>query len=367
MTSVSDVLLPPKKEILAADSATVAAGQPINPVHHSDWDALVKVHSDYSFFHSAAWAKTLASTYGYLPLYLIFKEAGAVHSLLPLMEVNSPFTGRRGIALPFTDDCGPLYQDRASAQRLVRSALELGKLRRWKSVEFRGGRELFPGAGHSLWFFGHRLNLEKEEDHLFGGLESSVRRAVRKAEKNGVTVTVSRDWDAMKAFYYLQCKTRRKHGLPPQPLAFFRNIYRHVFSLNLGMVAVARYQNHAIAALVYFQLGTQAVYKYGASDESFQQLRGANLVMWEAIKRLAKDGAKTLHFGRTSIANEGLRRFKLGWGADEYKIEYFKYDLRHSVFVTEFDASMGWHNRIFRALPLGVSRIVGAALYRHLA
>lgn len=350
-----------------AESRLPAPPRTVNPLHEPEWGALVTAHAKASIFHGTAWARVLADTYGYTPVYLMADGAGAAPSLLPLMEADSWLTGRRGIALPFTDDCEPLYGDAASARRLVQSALELGKSRRWKSVEFRGGRELFPGAPPSLSFFGHSLNLAGGEDYLFARLESSVRRAIRKAEKSGVTATVARDLGAVKIFYALQCQTRRKHGLPPQPFVFFENIWRQLLSKNLGMIVVAWFQNRPVAASVYFQWGARAIYKYGASDETVQHLRGANLVMWEAIKRLAGDGARTLHLGRTSLGNEGLRRFKLGWGAAEHRIEYVKYDFRRGAFVTERDEATGWHNRVFRALPPGVSRMIGAVLYRHWA
>ena len=47
---------------------------------------------------------------------------------------------------------------------------------------------------------------------------------------------------------------------------------------------------------------------------TFQNLRPNNLVMWEGIKSLMQRGADTLHLGRTSMENEGLRRFKLSRG-----------------------------------------------------
>jgi hypothetical protein len=328
---------------------------------------LVAAYPTGSFFHSAAWAKTLQSAYGFKPVYFTAREADGRTSILPLMEVDSWLTGRRGIALPFTDDCDPLYSDEALIRRVMETALEFGSKRGWKSVEWRGGRELFGGAPASLSFYGHSVALEAGEDLMFARLESSVRRAIRKAEKNGVTVTVSQSLEAMKVFYSLQCKTRRKHGLPPQPFGFFRSIYEHVLSKNLGMIATASYQQRPIAASVYFQSGTRAIYKYGASDEAFQHLRGANVVMWEAFKWHARNGAKTLHLGRTSLGNEGLRRFKLGWGAGEQKIEYVKYDLRKDRFVTEKDETTGWHNRVFNVLPTGLSRLIGAVLYRHCA
>jgi hypothetical protein len=327
----------------------------------------VTSHPRCSFFHGAAWAKTLQGAYGFTPVYFTASEADGRSSILPLMEVNSWLTGRRGVALPFTDDCEPLYSDAASIRNLIQAALEFGRTRGWKSVECRGGRELFGEAPASLAFYGHSVDLEEDENRMFARLESSVRRAIRKAEKSGVTVTVSRSLETMKVFYSLQCKTRRKHGLPPQPFAFFRNIHEHVLSKNLGVIVSAGCQGRPVAASVYFQLGARAVYKFGASDEAFQHLRGANLVMWEAVKWHARQGAKTLHLGRTSIGNEGLRRFKLGWGAGEQKIEYVKYDLWKGRFITDADESTGWYNRVFNVLPIRLSRLIGAVLYRHCA
>jgi CelD/BcsL family acetyltransferase involved in cellulose biosynthesis len=350
-----------------AGRAVAASVHVVNPGQASNWGASLADFSDYSFFHSAAWAKTLEGAYGYRPVYLTVEDGGIVRGVLPLMEVDSELTGRRGIGLPFTDECGPLYDDCAWAYRMVQSAVALGKSRGWNFVEFRGGRELFPSAPPAVSFYGHRLDLEAGEDALFARMDSSTRRAIRKAEKSGLTVTVSSGLDALKTFYSLHCKTRQKHGLPPQPFGFFSSIFRHILSRDLGMVVVAHWQDRPVAASVYFQWGAQAVYKFGASDDTFQQFRGPSLVMWEAIKRLRRHGARTLDLGRTSIDHEGLRRFKLHWGAREHKIEYVKYDLRRNRFVTDTDGATGWHNRVFRALPVGLSRVIGAALYRHLA
>jgi hypothetical protein len=133
------------------------------------------------------------------------------------------------------------------------------------------------------------------------------------------------------------------------------------------MIAVAGHGVKKIAASVYFFLGGRAIYKYGASDFAQQHLRGSNLVMWEAVKWLSRRGTKNLNLGKTSLANEGLRRFKLNLGAREEKIEYVKLDLRQGRFVTEADGVAGWHNAVFRALPVCLSRAAGGLLYRHWA
>ncbi len=343
------------------------AVQPVNPARCKDWDGSLTRHPDHSFFHSAAWARVLESTYGFTPAYFAINNGDGLQSLLPLMEVDSWLTGRRGIALPFTDDCHPLSSDDDSFGRLVKSAVDYGRARAWRYIEFRGGRGLFEGASPALSFYNHRLNLLNDEDLMFARLGASARRAVRKAVKSGVTVEISRSLDAIRAFHALQCKTRKTHGLPPQSFAFFQNIHEHILAQNRGIVVLARYEGHVVAAAVYFHLGRQAIYKYGASDRSFQRLRGNNLVMWEAIKWHASNGCTTLDLGRTSLANEGVRRFKLGWGVEEKTIDYVKYDLRRDQFVSEPDESFGWYNRCFQMMPVALSRMIGAVLYRHWA
>jgi Acetyltransferase (GNAT) domain len=340
----------------------------IDPLQNPNWDALLSSHPDFSFFHGAAWAKVLMETYGFTPNYFFSGNATAPEALLPLMETDSWLTGRRGTALPLTDECAPLCRDRATFEKMFAEAVAFGKARRWKAIECRGGRKFFPAeVPASLSFYGHVLELAGDGQALFEKMDGSVRRAVRKAEKDGVTVEFSQSPEAVRTFYRLQCLTRRRHGLPPQPFQFFSNIQRHILSKNQGIIAIAEHRGKKIAADVFFFLGGRAIYKYGASDMEQQHLRGSNLVMWEGIKWLARNGVRSLHLGKTSRLNEGLRRFKLNLGAREETIDYVKFDLRQDRFVTETDGITGWHNRVFRILPGPLSRTAGRLLYKHWA
>ena len=337
--------------------------QQTSPLKHRDWEAQFSAHEDFSFFHGASWAKVLNETYGHVPNYFLCDD-----EMLPVMEIESWLTGKRGVALPFTDDCGPLCNDSDSFKKLFDAAIAHGKSRGWKSLEIRGGGKFLNDSASSLSFYGHTLDLRVGENELFAQLESSTRRAIRKAEKEGVTVEVTHRFDSLLSFYKLQCLTRKRHGLPPQPFSFFRNIHRHVLSRNGGFIALANYKKIPIAGAMFFYNSERAIFKFGASDESFQHLRGSNLAMWEGIKTLIQHhGVKKLSFGKTSETNDGLRKFKLGWGAREHRIEYFKFDLRRGAFVTDTDKCFGWHNRIFQSLPIPASRLIGNVLYRHWA
>ena len=100
-----------------------------------------------------------------------------------------------------------------------------------------------------------------------------------------------------------------------------------------GFVSLAWRADQPVAAAVFLHHGREAVYKFGASDYAFQGLRPNNLVLWESMKKCATAGLTRLHLGRTSLHQEGLRRFKLGFGAVEEQVDYFKYDFRKQAFV----------------------------------
>lgn len=338
-----------------------------SPLEKGDWDAQIDGQNERTFFHRAAWANVLTETYGFQPFYFVGHESGVLRSVLPFMEVQSALTGKRAVALPFTDHCEPLCPDKTSFQGLFRNAVELGKLRGWKYLEIRGGQKFLGGVQPSHSFYGHSLDVPRDENLFFGELKSPVRRAIRKAEKSGVRVEISREFGAVRNFYRLHCKTRKKHGAPPQPWSFFKNIHTHVLDKGAGVVILARWKKTPVAGAVFFKDGGSVLYKFGASDDALQHLRGNNLVFWEAIRWFSRRGAKKIDLGRTSLANEGLRRFKLGWKAEEKTIHYFRFCLKRGKFVPATDESYGWHNHVFRNAPVFVSRMIGRFLYRHWA
>lgn len=339
----------------------------VNPLECSQWDTLVSVFRERSFFHSAAWARVLHETYGHSPCYFCSFSDGKLRQALPVMEVSSALTSRRGVSLPFSDFCPPLSAE-GNLAPLFEAALEYGKDRKWKYLEcrdesWRAQNLTVP----SVAFHSHAVLLKDGEDTLYKHLDGAVRRGIRKAENAGVRVEFSTTLGAVRTFFGLHCLTRKRHGLPPQPFRFFENIARYALAAGHGFVATARLDEAPLAASLFLHFGSEAIYKFGASDYAFQQLRPNNLVMWEAIKHCASKGFERLHLGRTSIANEGLRRFKLGFGAHEEKCGYRKYDFSKRAFVTSEDRAESWMNHVFRSFPPALLRLSGEVLYPHLS
>lgn len=286
--------------------------------------------------------------------------------MLPLMELRSPFTGRRGVCLPFSDACEPLIFDPEAMGTVTEQLVRFSRERRWRYVEIRGGKFLRLAARPAAKFYGHTLDLRRDANELMTRFASPVRRAIRKAERSGVRVMITANRQAIRDFYKLHAQTRRRHGLPPQPASFFFNIYEHVIRQGLGFVILARHGSQVVAAAIFFRFGKNALYKYGASDKRFQEFRANNLVMWNGIQVSARAGAEKLHFGRTDYENDGLRRFKLSWNTEEETLDYFRVNPAGWECWTPDRHDPGFHKKIFSRLPLALNRLAGSMIYHHL-
>ena len=338
----------------------------INPVHNPAWDLVVALHRDAGCFHTSAWAKVLHKTYNHQPFYLQFSRGRRLAALIPLMEVRSAITGRRGVCLPFSDVCEPLIFDPEVADVVKDCLVRFARERRWKHLEIRGGKWFRCDSSSAMKFYGHTLDFRHRADELANRFDSQVRRAVRKAQRSNVSAFVVRSRQAIDDFYGLHVQTRRRHGLPPQPASFFQNIYEYIIKGGLGFIVLARRESRPIAAAVFFRFGKNAIYKYAASDKRFQEFRANNLVMWQGIQLLARTGVEKLHFGRTDCENDGLRRFKLSWDTQEETIDYFRVDPSGRQCLPPIRRNGGLHKRIFGRLPLMFNRLAGSILYPHL-
>lgn len=339
--------------------------KPINPIDHPGWDDLILSTPNYSFFHSSSWAKALSESYSYTPAYFMLMNHEKPLAVVPVMEVKSVLTGRRGVSLPFTDYCEPIYHEPVPFREMMEGMIQHGRKRGWKSLELRGGEAPSEDAFPSIHYLRHALNLSGDIDQLFSRFKESTRRNIRKGLSGEVEIQRDDSLESLRAFYRLHVLTRRQHGVPPQPYFFFKKVHEHILSRGMGFVVLASFKKKRIAGGVFFYWGGKAVYKYGASDRRFRPLRANHLVMWEAIQWCAQRGFREFCFGRTEMGNQGLRQFKSGWGVEENVVPYYKYDMDQGTYVAEHEKMTPTHHRILRQMPIPILKAVGSLLYRH--
>lgn len=339
--------------------------QILNPIEYPNWDDLLLTNPEASFFHTSAWARILSESYNYTPLYFTEIENEKLTALIPVMEIKSILTGKRGVSLPFTDLCDPIVQNGNQFNPILENIFRHGKAAGWKYIEFKGGKGIFHKEPSVSYCYHHTLDLTRNENDIFSSFKSNTRRNIRKAIKQGVKIELFNTLESVRSFYRLNCITRKYHGLPPQPFNFFKKIYEHIISRKKGFVVLASFKESYVAGAIYFHFGNKVIYKYGASNRSFQHLRANNLIMWESIKWYANNGFKTFSFGKTEPENKGLLQFKLGWNTKEEIINFYKYDLIKKYFVSKEPGLKTSYN-FFRNMPSPLLRFIGSLLYRHI-
>lgn len=337
-----------------------------DPTSYQGWDELILNSSKYSIFHSSAWCKVLRDSYNYRPLYFVAREDDRFQTVIPFMEVNSRLTGKRGVSLPFTD-FGPIIIDKESDfSTCFDFIIDVANRNNWKYLEFRDDKIIPAHSPAQVEFYQHILDLSSDGSEVFKKFRDSTKRNIKKAQKKEIVTSISKSREAMDNFCRLNTTTRKKHGLPPQPVKFFRNMFETIISKNQGFIVEAQYQNKTIAAALYLIFGDKILYKYGASDSQYLNLRANNLVMWHAIEWASNNGFKSFDFGRTEVYNQGLIQFKNGWGCEPSLIKYYKYLLPSKVFVTGNGKQSHFYEKVFRKTPEPFLKVFGNMIYKHM-
>src|SRR5262249_49165081 len=98
-------------------------------------------------------------------------------------------------------------------------------------------------------FIVHSLNLVPTPDELFRSFhKDSVQRKIRRAEREGLGIKEGRSDELLESFYHLLLITRKRHGVPPPPRDWFRNLIG-CFGDRLT-IRVAYHETIAIAAVM---------------------------------------------------------------------------------------------------------------------
>jgi hypothetical protein len=215
----------------------------------------------------------------------------------------------------------------------------------------------------------HQLDLQPGLPLIFDRFhKSSTQRKIQRAEREALRYESGRSPALLDAFLDLLILTRRRHGVPPQPRAWFENLIAG-FGDALA-IRVAFHGRRPAAAILTLRHRRTLVYKYGCSDLALSQLGGTQWLFWQAIQEAKRDGLHSFDLGRTDLDNMGLITFKDRLGAARSTLTYTR--LSRSGSAGAFAPQSGESPRhVVRALvnrmPDSLLRLAGRLLYRHIA
>lgn len=166
------------------------------------------------------------------------------------------------------------------------------------------------------------LDLTVSEEQLLKDMRKATRYEIRKAEKDGVKITASRDAKYLKAFDSLYKETSGRHGFVPHE--GIKEEFMTFSTRNQAMLYLGEFEKKTYAAAIILYYGKQAIYHHGASIHSTVPVSAS--VQWQAIRDAKNRGMNVYNFW--GIAPEdspkhpwrGITVFKKGFGG--HLVEY---------------------------------------------
>ena len=148
-------------------------------------------------------------------------------------------------------------------------------------------------------FRGYLSDLTASEDQILSGMASCRRRAIRKAEKNGLTVEVASADGFAEEYYEQVSDVFGRQGLTPTySLERVRKLIDHVHpSGDLLLARVKEPGGRTIAAGIYAGFGRLSYYWGSGSLGKYQCLRPNELLHWFALRYWKTKGAQEHEWG----------------------------------------------------------------------
>lgn len=297
------------------------------------WDAFVTSHPEANFLHSWQWGefhiargRTVVRRGAFMGDELVGVYTGHVEPArrgVHLEIVGGPIMdwSKKTIADTIFDDIKRTATSHACVYARVRPQL----------VDSEKHRAFFKahGARKAPMYLSVELagilDLTKSEDEILEGMRQRLRRALRKAQKNNITVETSTNPDDIKEFYRIQLETAGRHQFVAFSEDFLQKQFKVFADDGSAVLYTAKYEGQILAQNFMIFYGNEASYHYGVSTELGTKLSGAPLLHMQAMRDARERGIGRYNFW--GIVDEedtkhrfyGVSVFKRGFGVDELR------------------------------------------------
>ncbi|MGH2427763.1 MAG: lipid II:glycine glycyltransferase FemX [Candidatus Limnocylindria bacterium] len=315
--------------------------RPATAADAAAWQAFLASHASGDFLHDWAWADVAAFDRQPQRRYVL-EESSELVALLAAQHRSLP-AGHAFWYVPH----GPVldYADGRASGRLATIVAGLAAAAgSQRAIGIRleprleaGSRELLGLADvglrrvHSTLQVGQTRLVELgDDDELIGQFDKDTRYGVRRAEREGVDVSVADDADDLApidALHALVQETQQRAGFPLPPLERYRLAWRALAGAGRAAILEARREGELLASgMVVFE-GDRSFYLFSGSrrEERGEPKRYASYALQWSMMRLARArGARTHDLWGVAPPDagpdhpwHGVGLFKKGFGGRE--------------------------------------------------
>lgn len=281
-----------------------------------EWNDFVK-NNHGSFLQSFEWGQ-FQYAYGREAKYLAVEDAGKIIAGGLLIKYSLP-AWRNYYFSPY----GPVKNHELLLD-YVRDTANQEKIIFWRyeNAKIAGGikvNNVHPQ--HSLI-----LELEnKRQDELLAAMKPKTRYNIHLAEKKGVKIKVSTDFEDLNVFYLLSQQTASRQKITIHPESYYQAMLHSLGQAGLLKIYTAEYQNKIIAANIMIFFHDTVTYLHGGTSNDHREVMAPHLLQWQAILDAKIAGYKYYDFFGIAESDDpehpwaGITRFKKGFSGEVKK------------------------------------------------
>lgn len=337
----------------------------LTPRHWAQWDEFVREHPGGTIFHSLAWMHSVRDVFRHQPRYMIATQSDQIVGVLPVFEIKSWLGGTMMVSVPYAVGGGALATDDAVRDGLVRHAISLATTRHARSFDLRSespsGLGLTPVKGYAVF----RRELPSRSEDVLDWLPRKARAAARNAE-NKFGLTAQFDTKHLRTVWKLYSRSMRRLGSIAYPFRFFEELVAR-FGKS-AFVQLVRKDRKIVAGLISFRFGNTFLPYFAGCDERYLSCWPNNFLYLSAMRKAVDQGCAVFDFGRTRTANRGAFDFKRFHGFEPQPLSYERWEApgQISADLTPGNPRLQFVRRVWKKLPLSVTRIAGSVAARHI-
>jgi hypothetical protein len=252
---------------------------------------------------------------------------------VPAYMVNKSFFGKKITSQPFVAFpklLGNIDETKA-IEHLISKAQSLGK--NWyveykshnkfdqKIIQKLGIKTISPYIDSTLFLSDNYEDQTRKYQRRF---LTNIQNKLRKLDEKYILIKSAESEEEVEKFYSILSKLYRdKHRSLLHPQSMFLDIFRILGKMGIADFLLAVSGKEVLAGIVLLKKNSVWHYTWGASSlQKFRTLSLNTLLIDFAIRQAISENAKTVSFGTSSAADNGLLMYKTHWGCLHKPIYY---------------------------------------------
>lgn len=309
----------------------------VEPHEYDTWDEFVASSPQGTLYHTSAWKRVMDAAYTPAARLLLIgcfdrhslaggcaalerERFGRLTAVTPLV---TPYAG-----FVLEAPLGEKLSDQVSRESEVLGALADWMARRYPYQSLVNPPHLddmrpLVRAGYRLVpRFTYHLNIKLPPEEIFARFDGSVRRQIRKAERENFEI--SDNLEADRAFALFEATFKRQGEDCPVPRNAFMDIITGEHLRDHREIICARAGERLASFLVLLKFQRTLYYAVASTDSEFLPTGVNSLLIWEAVKVFGCREWNILDFVGANIPS--IARFKEGFNPKlqmHFQAEYF--------------------------------------------